>query len=104
MQGNRKVTSSGAGHPDRNEQFMHIQRLTKRAIKGENPVISVDTKKKEVLGAYKNGGKPRGGGCRVEPGGYPPGAPTDPDVPNFRTAGPADLRSEASGSSGKRFA
>jgi hypothetical protein len=39
----------------------------------------------------------------VEPGGYPPGAPTDPDMPNFRTAGPADLWSEASGSSGKRF-
>jgi hypothetical protein len=57
MQGNRKVTSSGADHPDRDEQFQHITRLTNKAIKRENPVISVDTKKKEVLGAYKNGGE-----------------------------------------------
>jgi hypothetical protein len=57
MQGNRKINSSGADHPDRDAQFQHIKRLTKRAIKGKNPVISVDTKKKEVLGAYKNGGK-----------------------------------------------
>ena len=57
MQGNRKVRSSGAEHPDRDAQFQHITRLTKRAIKGKNPVISVDTKKKEVLGGYKNGGK-----------------------------------------------
>ena len=56
MQGNRKVKSSGAEHPDRDAQFQHIKRLTKRAITGKNPVISVDTKKKEVLG-YKNGGK-----------------------------------------------
>jgi hypothetical protein len=70
MQGNRKVRSSGADHPDRNAQFLHITRLTKRAIKSKNPVISVDTKKKEVLGGYKNGGKewhkkgesPRSGG------------------------------------------
>jgi hypothetical protein len=57
LQGNRKVKSSGADHPDRDAQFQHIKRLTKRAIKSENPVLSVDTKKKEVLGAYKNGGK-----------------------------------------------
>jgi phenylalanyl-tRNA synthetase beta subunit len=57
MQGNRKVKSSGADHPDRDAQFQHIKRLTNKAIKSKNPVISVDTKKKEVLGAYKNGGK-----------------------------------------------
>jgi hypothetical protein len=57
MQGNRKVKSSGADHPDRDAQFQHIKRLTKRALKSENPVLSIDTKKKEVLGAYKNGGK-----------------------------------------------
>jgi hypothetical protein len=57
MQGNRKVKSIGAGHPDRDAQFQHINRLTKRAIKSKNPVLSIDTKKKEVLGAYKNGGK-----------------------------------------------
>jgi hypothetical protein len=57
MQGNRKVKSSGSDHPDRDAQFQHIKRLTKRAIKNNNPVLSIDTKKKEVLGSYKNGGK-----------------------------------------------
>jgi hypothetical protein len=56
-QGNRKANSGGADHPDRDAQFQPIKRLTKRAIKSKNPVISVDTRKKEVLGAYKNGGK-----------------------------------------------
>jgi hypothetical protein len=57
MQGNRKVNSSGAGHPDRDAQFQHIKRAAKKALKSKNPVISVDTKKKEAPGAYKNGGK-----------------------------------------------
>jgi hypothetical protein len=57
MQGNRKVNSGGADHPDRDEQFQHITRLTKKALKNKNPVISGDTKKKEVLGVDKNGGK-----------------------------------------------
>jgi hypothetical protein len=57
MQGNRKVKSRGAEHPDRDAQFQHITRQTEKAIKGKNPVISVDTKRKEVLGCYKNGGK-----------------------------------------------
>jgi hypothetical protein len=57
MQGNRKVKSSGADHPDRDAQFQHIKKQTEKALKGKNPVISVDTKKKEVLGCYKNGGK-----------------------------------------------
>jgi hypothetical protein len=55
--GYRKVRSNGADHPDRDAQFQHIKWLTKQALKSKNPVISVDTKKKEVLGAYKNGGK-----------------------------------------------
>jgi hypothetical protein len=50
MQGNRKVKSSGADHPDRDAQFQHIKRLTEKAIKSKNPVISVDTKKKEITG------------------------------------------------------
>jgi hypothetical protein len=57
MQGNRKAASSGADHPDRDAQFQHITGLTKKALKSKNPVISVDTKKKEVLGSYKNRGK-----------------------------------------------
>ena len=56
---NRKVKSSGADHPDRDAPFQHVKRLTKKAIKDKNPVISVDTKKKEAPGCYKNGGKER---------------------------------------------
>ena len=47
MQGNRKVKSVKADHPDRDAQFQHIEKQTKKAVKGKNPVISVDTKKKE---------------------------------------------------------
>jgi post-segregation antitoxin (ccd killing protein) len=62
MQGNRKVKSSGADHVDRDAQFQLIRRQTKKAVKGKNPVISVDTTKKEVLGTYKTGG---GGGAQA---------------------------------------
>jgi hypothetical protein len=47
MQGNRKVKSNGADHPDRDAQFQHIKRLTERTVKSKNPVIPVDTRKKE---------------------------------------------------------
>jgi hypothetical protein len=57
MQGNRRVNSSGADHPDRDAPFQHLKRVREQALKSKNPVISVDTKKKEVLGACKNGGK-----------------------------------------------
>jgi hypothetical protein len=57
MQGNRKVKSIRADDPDRDAPFLHIQRQRKRAIQSKNPVISVDTQKKEVMGGYKNGGK-----------------------------------------------
>jgi hypothetical protein len=57
MQGNRKPNSGGEDHPDRDAQFQHIKWLTKKAIKSKNPAISVDAKKKEAVGAYKNGGK-----------------------------------------------
>ena len=56
LQGNRK-TQEGKSHPDRNAQFEYIARRT-RAFHGTgDPVISVDTKKKELVGAYKNGGR-----------------------------------------------
>ncbi len=62
LQGNRK-TREGSSHPDRNAQFEHIhQSVTSFLAQGE-PAISVDTKKKELVGNYKNGGKewhPRG--------------------------------------------
>ena len=56
LQGNKK-TLEGTGHPDRNAQFEHInQQVTNRLAKGE-PVISVDTKKKELIGRFKNNGQ-----------------------------------------------
>lgn len=55
LQANRK-TLEGADHPDRNAQFEFINTQTKETIAGDNPVISVDTKKKELVGAFKNNG------------------------------------------------
>ena len=55
LQGNRK-TLEGSGHPDRNAQFEYINNRTQSALDASQPVISVDTKKKELVGQYKNGG------------------------------------------------
>ena len=56
LQGNRK-TREGTEHPDRNAQFEYINRQVADFQKREQPVISVDTKKKELLGDFKNGGR-----------------------------------------------
>ncbi len=56
LQGNRK-TKEGADHPDRNAQFLHINKSVTKALAGRQPVISVDTKKKELVGDFKNGGR-----------------------------------------------
>ena len=56
LQGNRK-TLEGTDHPDRNAQFEFINALAEEAMHNGQPVISVDTKKKELVGQYKNGGK-----------------------------------------------
>jgi len=56
LQSNRK-TKEGEGHPDRNEQFEHINARVKQYIGLGQPVISVDTKKKELVGDFKNGGR-----------------------------------------------
>jgi len=56
LQGNRK-TREGTEHPDRNAQFEYINRRVKDFQSREQPVISVDTKKKELLGDFKNGGR-----------------------------------------------
>lgn len=55
-QGNRK-TEEGDDHPDRDAQFRHINRAVKRALRAGEPVISVDTKKKELIGNYQNQGR-----------------------------------------------
>ena len=66
-QHNRKA-DEGARHPDRNAQFEHINTKVVAAQAAGQPVISVDTKKKELVGNYRNGGsdyRPKGDPQRV---------------------------------------
>ena len=56
LQGNRK-TREGKQHPDRNTQFEHINAKAKAFQKRGQPVVSVDTQKKELVGDFKNGGR-----------------------------------------------
>jgi hypothetical protein len=56
LQSNRK-TEEGKDHPDRDAQFRHINNRVKQALRAGNPVISVDTKKKELIGNYANEGQ-----------------------------------------------
>ena len=56
LQANRK-TDEGKSHPDRDAQFHYINDLVKDYMAREQPVISVDTKKKELVGNYKNNGR-----------------------------------------------
>ncbi len=56
LQTNKK-TKEGGNHPDRNEQFEFINESTKKFISSKSPVISVDCKKKENIGEYKNNGQ-----------------------------------------------
>jgi hypothetical protein len=51
-----RKTREGIQSPDRNAQFEHINRTAKRFIARGQPVVSVDTKKKELIGDFKNGG------------------------------------------------
>jgi hypothetical protein len=93
MRDNRKVNSSGTDHPDREAQFQHIKRLTKKAVKNKNQVISVDTKKKEAPGAYKNGEK---SGARREK------APRWPIIILFLPMRPRLSLCDSGGSNGSR--
>lgn len=68
LQSNRK-TREGSRHPDRNAQFEFIYKKIKFFQKKSYPIISVDTKKKELLGNFKNAGKefsPKGKPIEVE--------------------------------------
>jgi len=56
LQGNRK-TEEGNDHPDRDEQFRYINEQVRRALVAGRPVISVDTKKKELIGNFQNRGR-----------------------------------------------
>jgi hypothetical protein len=56
LQSNRK-TEEGGDHPDRDAQFRHINTQVKKSLAAGTPVISVDTKKKELIGNYVNDGQ-----------------------------------------------
>jgi transposase len=69
LQANLKTLEEGANHPDRDEQFRYLNRQVRRFLRQDDPVISVDTKKKELLGRYANKGRqwrPRGSPEKVK--------------------------------------
>lgn len=73
LQGNRKK-QEGAQHPARNAQFEHINEIVRRQLAAGEPAISVDTKKKELIGSFKNGGRelrPQGDPDRVNVHDFP---------------------------------
>lgn len=73
LQSNRK-TKEGSSHPDRDAQFQQINTALKRALDQGQPVISVDTKKKELVGDFKNGGRelrPKGDPEQVQMHDFP---------------------------------
>jgi transposase len=72
LQANAK-TIEGTQHPDRNAQFEHISARTKAFQRRNQPVISVDTKKKELVGNFKNNGREW----------QPQGAPQETNVHDF---------------------
>jgi hypothetical protein len=73
LQANVK-TKEGPQHAERDEQFRYINRLVKACIKAGDPVISVDTKKKELVGEFRNPGRtwrPRGEPVEVNVHDFP---------------------------------
>jgi transposase len=52
-----RKTTEGASHPDRNAQFEHINAVATDFLESGSPVISVDTKKKELVGDFRNAGE-----------------------------------------------
>jgi hypothetical protein len=72
LQSNKK-TKEGGEHPDRDAQFEHINTVAKDFLSSGDPVISVDCKKKELIGEYKNNGQEW----------MPVGSPTEVNVYDF---------------------
>jgi hypothetical protein len=73
LQANRK-TQEGKGHPDRDAQFQYIDKQVRAFQKEGQPVISVDSRKRELIGNYKNAGQewqPRGTPEKVKVYDYP---------------------------------
>lgn len=89
LQGNRK-TLEGKQHPDRNAQFEYINDRVEKEIQANQPVISVDTKKKELIGNYTNSGKQwlkKGEATLVNGHDFP-----GPDVPRAHPYGIYELQ------------
>lgn len=95
LQGNAK-TKEGKQHPDRDAQFNYINDQVRRFLAAGDPVISIDTKKKELVGSdpgYKNGGhewQPKGSPEKVGTHDFP-----DPKVPKAIPYGIFDLAANA---------
>ena len=73
LQGSRK-TLEGTQHPDRDAQFVHIDQAVRAAIAAGQPAISIDTKKKELVGRFQNAGRawhPAGQAPRVNTYDFP---------------------------------
>ena len=88
LQSNRK-TEEGADHPDRDAQFRHINTAVKKCMEQGIPVISVDTKKKELIGNYDNAGQqwlPAKQPIKVQGHDFP-----NPDIPRAYPYGIYDL-------------
>ncbi len=91
LQANAKVRE-GRQHPDRDAQFRHIHDTGRRFLRAKDPMVSVDAKKKELVGAepgYKNGGRewePKDGPVRVGTHDFP-----DPAVPKAIPYGVYDV-------------
>jgi hypothetical protein len=73
LQANCK-TREGDSHPDRDAQFRYIDRMVRTRLRKEQPAVSVDTKKKELLGDFKNNGREW----------HPQGRPPDVRVHDFQ--------------------
>ena len=89
LQANRKSREGQEDHPDRDAQFRYINDQAMQFLKRTVPVISVDTKKKELLGNYKNAGREwqrQGEGWDVLAHDFP-----DPSVPKAVPYGVYDL-------------
>lgn len=89
LQGNYKRSEGSMDHQDRDAQFRYINDRAAAELRGRRPVISVDTKKKELVGAYKNGGqewRPKGDPIEVSMHDFP-----DPNVPKAVPYGIYDL-------------
>jgi len=88
LQATAKV-AEGVQHPDRNGQFEYLNARVKEFLAAGQPVISVDTKKKELVGSYANGGRewqPEGQPTRVDVHDFP-----DPEMPKAVPYGVYDL-------------